>query len=117
MINNTDNFVTAWKCWYNDGTTTEITEYDSVNNTLESLPSDGFQAMRLWYHNGRGRFMSGNDFYFFANHPLGTIYGHSNDTYADIEQRYPGVSIKRGKHVPDGIMEQINQLMVDSVAP
>jgi hypothetical protein len=116
MINNTDDFVTAWRCWYNNDSPT-ITEYNSVNHNLVDLPSDGFQAMRLWYTNGNGRFISGSDYYFFASHPSGTIYGHSNDSYADIESRYEEVTIKRGKHTTDEIMEEIDALMRDATSP
>lgn len=116
MISNTDDFVKSWRCWYND-MSTGITEYNSVDHNLVDLPSDGFQAMRLWYYNGNGRYMSGNDYYFFAHHPSGTIYGHSNDSYSDIESRYTEVTIKRGKHTTDEMMNEINDLMINSVSP
>ena len=73
--------------------------------------------MRLWYFNGNGRFMSGNDHYFFATHPSGTIYGHSNDSYTDIESRYDEVTIKRGKHTTDKMINDINDMMINSTSP
>jgi hypothetical protein len=116
MINNTDNFVKSWRCWYNDNSE-DITEYNSVEHNLEDLPNDGFQAMRLWYFNGNGRLISGSDYYFFVSHPSGTIYGHSNDSYSDIESRYDEVIIKRGKHTTDEIITEIHELMNSSVSP
>lgn len=116
MINSTDSYVTAWRCWYDNGTATPA-EYNSVNNTLYDLPDDGFQAMRLWYSDGTGRFMSGNDYYFFANHEGGTIYGQSNDTYDSILQRYSEVIIKRGKHVPDSMINDIITTMHNAIKP
>lgn len=116
MINSIDSYVVAWRCWYDNDTANPI-EYNSVNNTLYDLPEDGFQAMRLWYFDGNGRFISGNDYYFFANHPAGTIYGQSNDSYDSIVQRYSEVIIKRGKHVPDSMINEINNLMINSTKP
>jgi hypothetical protein len=116
MINNTDNYVKSWRCWYNNNSS-EITEYNSVEHNLIDLPEDGFQAMRLWYFNGTGRFILGNDFYFFASHPSGTIYGHSNDAYTDIESRYNEVTIKRGKHTTDELINEISSLMKNSICP
>jgi hypothetical protein len=118
MIQNTDNYVKSWRCWYNDNSET-ITEYNSIDHNLVDLPNDGFQAMRLWYHNGYGRFISGHDFYFFAEHPSGTIFGGSgySDTPESITNRYDSVSIKSGKHTTDGIMIEINDLMISSVSP
>ena len=116
MINNTDSFVIAWRVWYDNGTTSP-SEYNSIQHNLETLPDDGFQAMRLWYSNGNGRFISGSDHYFFSNHEGGTIFGQSNDSYQSILDRYPGVVIKLGKHVPDGLMNQIDNMMINSINP
>lgn len=65
MINKTDSFVSSWRVWYND-LSTKIDEYNSVDHDFSDLPDDGFQAMRLWYNDGRCRFISGNDYYFFV---------------------------------------------------
>lgn len=115
-INKTDSFVAAWRVWYND-LSTGITEYNSVAHDFTNLPSDGFQAMRLWYVDGRTKFISGNDYYFFASHPSGTIYGQTNDSYNDIVARYPEVIITRGKYTTEEIMIQINDLMNNSTNP
>lgn len=109
----TDEYVVAWRCWYDNGTSIE--EYNSVQHCWETLPEDGFQAMRVWYNDGTGRHISGNDFYFLQEHPVGLIVGQSNDS--DIKVRYPNASIKRGKHCPDIMMRQINELMNNSTKP
>lgn len=115
-INKTDSFVVSWRVWYNN-LSSEITEYNSINHDFNDLPDDGFQAMRLWYNNGQGRFISGNDFYFFASHPTGTIYGQTNDGSTDIISRYPEVIIKKGKYTTDEMMIQINEMMNNSSNP
>lgn len=112
----TDNFIIAWRCWYDDGTFIPK-EYTSINSTLDTLPEDGFQAMRLWYSNGGGRYMSGNDYYFFAEHPSGLIFGQSNDSYDSIVQRYPTAIIKRGKHTSDQMIHLIENTMINSQNP
>lgn len=116
MINNTDSYTIAWRAWYDNGTSAPL-EYNSIQHTLYDLPEDGFQAMRLWYSDGTGRYISGNDYYFFANHTAGTIYGQTNDSYQSILDRYGEVIIKLGKHVPDGMMKDINDLMLNSRNP
>lgn len=113
---NTDNYTIAWICWYDNGTVTP-TEYKSTTHTLNDLPDDGFQAMRLWYIDGTGRYISGSDYYFFEDRPGGIIYGQSNDPIDEIRLRYPNAIIKRGKHVPDGLMAHINNLMLNSTIP
>jgi hypothetical protein len=62
--------------------------------------------------------ISGNDYYFFAEHSAGLIFGQSNDSYESIVERYPNVTIKRGKHVPDGLINHImNDLMINAIKP
>lgn len=109
----TDDYVSAWRAW--SEVDFEIKEFNSVDNCLCDIPDDGFQAMRLWYADGTGRFISGADYYFFQEHPKGLIFGQSNDL--DIKERYPEAMIKRGKHIPDGLMKQVNELMTNSKNP
>lgn len=113
-IKNTDEYIVAWRCWYDNGTKIPD-EYNSIDHCWEKLPEDGFQAMRLWYADGTGRFISGNDFYFFDLHEAGLIVGQSNDF--DIKERYPNSIIKRGKHIPDILMKHINNLMQEAKIP
>lgn len=109
----TDEYVVAWRIWYDNGTSIE--EYNSVEHCWESIPEDGFQAMRIWYNDNTGRHISGNDFYFLQEHPAGLIVGQSNDL--DIKERYPKAIIKRGKHCPDKMMKEINDLMLSAKNP
>ena len=114
QIKNTDEYVIAWRAWME--VDFEIVEYNSVENCWEDMPYDGFQAMRLWYNDGTcGKFISGNDFYFLWEHPKGLVFGQSNDL--DIAERYPGAIIKRGKHVPDNVIKEVNELMINSKTP
>jgi hypothetical protein len=113
---NTDSFTTAWIAYYDNGTATPSI-YNSVNHTLVDLPDDGFQAMRLWYHNGTGRYISGNDYYFFSEHPSGLIFGQTNDSYESIVERYPNAIIKRGKHTSEEMIHYINNLMITASKP
>ena len=116
MINSLDSYTIAWRAWYCDGGSNPA-EYNSVQHTVYDLPEDGFQAMRLWFSDRTGRYISGSDYYFFANHAAGTIFGQSNESYQSILDRYGEVIIKLGKHVPDGMMQQINSLMINSTNP
>ena len=111
-----DNYTIAWRAWYDEWTGQPV-EYTSLNSTLDDLPEDGFQAMRLWYSNGNGRYISGNDYYFFVDSPSGLIFGQSNDSYQSIIDRYPNVVIKRGRHTSEQMSQDINTLMVNSTNP
>lgn len=113
IMKNVDEYVIAWRCWYDNWI--NIDEYNSVEHCWEQLPDDGFQAMRIWYADGTGRHISGNDYYFLSEHPAGLIVGQSNDL--DIKERYPKAIIKRGRHCPDIMMKQINELMSQSTNP
>lgn len=108
-----DEYIVSWRCWveFNE----DIVEYNSIEHCWNKIPDDGFQAMRLWYSDGTGRYISGNDFYFLSEHKAGLIIGQSNDT--DIKERYPNAIIKRGKHVPDKLMKEITDLMLNSKNP
>ena len=115
-MDSTDSYTIAWRAWYYN-TNSDVVEYTSVTTTLDDLPSDGFQSMRLWYSNNTGRYISGNDWYFFEEHPNGIIFGQSDDSYDSIVERYPNAIIKQGKHCPDGVMESINTAMIESTNP
>ena len=51
--------------------------------------------------------MCGIDHYFMAPHHSGTTYGSNNDTKEEIESRYPGALVKRGKWVPSSVFKKI----------
>ena len=112
-IKQTDEYIIAWRTWYDNGTSIE--GYNSVEHCWEKLPEDGFQAMKVWYNDNTERYISGNDFYFLQNHPAGLIIGQSNDL--DIKERYPKAIIKRGRHCPDKMMKEINDLMLSVKSP
>lgn len=112
-IKQTDEYVIAWRCWYDNGVSIE--EYNSVEHCWDKLPDDGFQAMKLFYSDGTERNISGNDFYFLMEHPMGLIVGQSNDL--DLKERYTSAIIKRGRHCPDIMMKQINELMNEAKSP
>lgn len=112
---NTDSHVIAWRAWYDVADATA--HYDSEHHTLEDLPDDGFQAMRLWYKDGTGRFISGNDYYFFYERPDGIVFAQTNETPEQILARYPQAVIKRGRYVPDAVSRMIEDEMAVSKTP
>lgn len=113
-VKKTDSYVVAWRVWYDNKKTTP-SEYNSIHHSFNDLPDDGFQAMRLWYADGGSRYISGHDFYFFSHHEAGTIYGQTNRE-KDLE-KYPHAIIKTGRHIPDGLMKQIDTLMMTAKNP
>ena len=115
-MNSTDSYVISWKCWYNN-LEEQITVYNSTNTTLENLPSDGFQGMKLWFSDGTSKLISGNDYYFFYEHPSGIIFGQTDDSEQSILSRYPDAVIKRGKYTTEGIMNTISNSMVNASNP
>lgn len=113
---NKEPIIKSWRCWYNN-LTPEIQRYDSCRHTIEDLPSDGFQAMRLWYNNGSGKFISGNDYYFFYQFDDEVIFGQTNDLPEKILERYPTAIIKRGKYTTERILNEIHTEMINSTDP
>jgi len=113
QIKNTDEYIIAWRAWVE--VDSNIKEFNSIDHCFENIPNDGFQAMRLWYSDGTGRFISGNDWYFFQEHPRGLIVGQTNDI--DVKERYPNAVFKRGKHIPDVLMKEVSDLMINSKNP
>lgn len=112
-IKKTDSFVIAWRVWYENGN--GIQSFNSSDHDFNDLPDIGFQAMKLFYADGTGRVISGYDFYFFACHPEGTIFGQTNNE-KDLDQ-YEFKIIKKGKHTTDGLMKQISDAMFESENP
>jgi hypothetical protein len=107
--------IIAWRCWYSDGSTE--TEYASTLNTFDDLPDEGFQAMRLWYSADTGRYISGNDNYYFVVSPSETIVGQTNDLPDAILEEYPTASIKQGLLISDVEFNEIIQTMINSTIP
>lgn len=111
-----DPVIKSWRCWYNN-LTPEILRYDSQNHTIEDLPDDGFQAMRIWFKNGNGKYVSGNDYYFFYQFGDEVIFGQTNDLPDKIIERYPNAVIKKGKYTTESILDKINKEMINSKDP
>lgn len=102
--------IIGWAVWYDDGTM-----LTSKETTWESLPDDGVIEIVLYKSDGSRRIMDAHDWYFRApNRYLpgwedGWIYGH--DTYTtkeEIQRRYPGASIKRGRWVSEERMHEFS---------
>lgn len=115
-MNSTDAYVISWRCWYNN-LDNQVTEYTSINTTLENLPSDGFQGMKLFFADGTSKFINGSDYYFFYEHPSGIIFGQTNDSPQIIDSKYPGAVVKYGKYTTEGIMQNITNLMISATNP
>jgi hypothetical protein len=92
--------VARWRAWYTEG---RIFDGEGFED-WQALPDDGVLTVMLWFANGTRRIEQGNDSYFAT--PEG-IYGHSNETVAEIEPRYPGASVKRGKWTTDAEMDRV----------
>ena len=96
--------VIGWRVWVDGGKV-----YDSRHNTWDSVPFDGIIQMVTYKESNYREMFSGHDYYFHAPHPKGTIYGCNNDSLEEIEKRYPGAIIKRGKWVPPEEMARIQK--------
>lgn len=100
----------GWRAWYTEGRV-----FVSREIAWADLPDDGFLALTLYYNVAApdgyplARTLSGSDWYF----KQGDIYGSSMDggdkadTEAEIEERYPGASVKRGKWTTDAEMHGV----------
>lgn len=102
--------VIAWRAWWWDGTA-----YSSEDHRWEGLPEDGWEAFVLYFDKLTSggvpyrRIMMGSDYYFRADTEIGPIYGESHDPPEEIERRFPGASIKRGKWTSEAVMDRIRE--------
>ena len=90
--------------WYDDG------QVFRVVNEAEwaALPDDGLVEAVIYFDDGRRNTLGAMDWYFYAPHPDGPIYGSDIYTTPDeIRRRYPGAIVKRGKWVPEETMARI----------
>lgn len=92
--------VVRFRAWYTEGRVFDGSGFKD----WQALPDDGVLTVMLWFANGTRRVEQGNDFYWAT--PEG-LYAHSNDAPEEIERRYLGASVKRGKWVTDAEMEQV----------
>lgn len=114
---NTDSYTVAWKCWYVIYGTIDVIEYNSLDHDLDELPDEGFQAMRLWYSDETGRFINGNDNYYFAESGGKIVFGQTDEDELSIKSEYPDAIIKTGSMVSNELMDTIHQTMIDSIIP
>lgn len=92
--------VARFRAWYTEG---RVFDGDGFED-WRALPADGVLSVMLWFGDGTRRVEQGNDSYFAT--PEG-IYGHSDDPAGEIERRYPGASVKRGKWTTDAEMHRV----------
>lgn len=94
-----------FRAWYTEGRVYEGHGYDDWC----ALPDDGVLTVMLYHADGTRRVEQGNDYYWAT--PDG-IYGHSDDQ--QIEDRYPGASVKRGKWTTDEEMGHVARVAIES---
>lgn len=92
--------VDHWRAWYTEG---RVFDGQGFEDWL-ALPDDGVLTVMLWFEDGTRRVEQGNDQYWAT--PEG-IYAHSDDPTEEIERRYPGASVKRGKWTTDAEMQRV----------
>lgn len=80
----------------------------------QSLPKDGLQAIRGYYNHRNpsnnaplGFTLSGCDWYFMTMN--GIVGGDTNTTKKEIEDRYFGASVKRGRWTTPANIDRINE--------
>ena len=60
--------------------------------------------------------MTGSDYYFYAPGKFGPVYGQCSpgDSKEEIEARYPGAVVLRGKWTDDITMHKLDKILIDS---
>lgn len=96
--------VIGWRVWVDGGLT-----FESRWHRWEEVGNDGIIKMYIYKEEGYREGFGGHDHYFHAPHSEGTIYGCNNDSVEEIEKRYPGAVVKKGKWVPPEVMERIDR--------
>lgn len=89
--------VEGWRAYYTDGRA-----FDSATHDWVDLPDDGLLVLVIYYDRWSGdgtvqqrMTLDGDDHYF---HVPGTeLFGCNNDPIEEIERRFPGAVVKRGK--------------------
>lgn len=93
--------VARWRAWYTGG---HVYDGESFEDWCY-LPDDGVLFVKVFFDAGGSRVASGHDHYWAT--PEG-IYAHSNDSCREIEDRYPGASVKRGKWTTEAEMRRVH---------
>jgi hypothetical protein len=109
-------YVIAWRCWYED-LSGNIVEYNSVTSTLNNLPTDGFQTMKLFFDDGTSGVMMGFDYFYFFSDQENVTFGLTNDLPETILSSYPNALIKNGKYISDETFNNLVGVMMSSVSP
>lgn len=99
--------VIGWRVWVDDGRI-----FTSINHWAD-IPEDGIILMYIYKEGGYREGFSGHDHYFHAPHSEGTIYGCNDDPIEEIEKRYPGAIVKKGKWVPPEVFERVQKEAVE----
>jgi hypothetical protein len=99
--------VIGWRVWY------PLVSYDSRDLAWDQLPDDDVQVVMLYLADGTRSIYSGYDNYFMWN-DIPCANNHDAD---DNARRYPGASVKRGKHMELDAFEQIQKAAMESVWP
>lgn len=106
----------GWRLYY-----TEDRAYSSADTEWVACPDDGVLALVLYYdaYTDGGvqyrKVLTGDDHYF---HVPGTdLYGCNNDSIPEIEARYPGAVVKRGKWTTHAEMTRVEQRAYHTTCP
>lgn len=90
--------------WYDSGEPYRV----KTPEDWAALPDDGVVECVVYFDDGRRNSLGGHDWYFYAPHPDGPIYGSQTyTTEKEIKKRYPGANVKRGKWVPEATLHRV----------
>ena len=93
--------VARWRAWY-----TEARVFDGETFAdWQALPEDGLLCVMVLFEDGTSRYAAGNNYYWSTPD---LCCAHSNDPLAEIEDRYPGASVKRGKWTSEAEMKRVH---------
>ena len=111
-INQEPKRIVALAVWYEEGPPHEFVE-PNLDIEWLVLPEDGLQAIKGLYNHVNPSnevpyafSLSGCDWYFMT--PDGIVGGDTNTTKEEIERRYPGAVVKRGKWTSPANIDRIN---------
>lgn len=91
------NYVAGWRAYYAGGTV-----YRSATTPIASLPQTGLLVWMLYFTDGTRRTMHANERYFWYNNgSIDGVYANTDETVAQINERYPGAHIIEGVLVSD----------------
>ncbi len=94
--------VLGWRCWYDDGSV-----YSSKESEWADLPDDGLLIRMIYYEGGGKQIQSGSDYFYEAPHFSGEPILGEGKNLNNIETRYPGAIIKKGRWAPDGYFRNL----------